>query len=1223
MRQQTKSEGEGVKRLTRQTSRLKAIVGGSFATDRRSDPRHGNGAPSRCRSAVLFATLRGSLRAEVTGAPPAPRARLALAALLVVVAACLAPGVALGAKAHVYQSSFGPDCTSATQLEGEGPAPLAVDQQSGDIYVVDARARRAGNIVRCGANGTPDDFTAGPGAGTNEIGGFSFETLQGVTQIAVDSSSHAFYVADSRGPVKAFEGDGASAIFTAGPSAGSNEVTSFGGNPVSPADGVAVDANGDIYVSNGVPGSGAGAVDVLAPTGEELASFATIEPTNLAVNSHGDVYVSSYVFGAKGVRKFSPSAFPVTPATTYAGDGVVDPEAAFAIAIDPSNDDLYAVEQLDLFHSQIRQFHEDDSQVTVFPAPGDPGPLEYGEGVAIDAASGNVYASDARGEHQVEIFAPAPQVPPTIESSTVTNVITTSADLQAQINPQLFDTHYHFEYLTDAQYEANGNTFAGAQSTGSTDLGVASSKPQGAHAHISGLTPDMTYRFRVVGENENGIAASPEPAPSFSTFAAFAPGLPDGRLYELVSPTHKVGEVIPPAPENGVGGSCIECLPGIGANQLMPMQSAPDGDAVAYIGQPFSAGLASGSNEYLAHRSLSNWETQPLSSPLFAATAPQGYNAFSSDLSRSVILQVEPALSPQAPTRGGKSFANLYLRDEAGALQPLVTTEPRHRNPGLYGPAPEIENGFHIVYAGANSGAVSVPAFSHIVFEANDALTPADPPNAPAAPVVGAAESNLYEWVGGQLRLVNVLPGNAVALPRAVIGSGLLLADEPEVEADNFDHAISADGSRIFWSDGASGQVYVRIDGKETRELKDHAGKFLTASADGSKALLSDGCLYDVAAEACEADLTQGQGGFEGILGAGEDLSHVYFVDTAVLTGGQENANNELAEAGQFNLYSWSHGAPAFIGRLLGDDNGFNVSGRYGDWKASRANRVAQVSPDGTHLAFTSAARLTGYDNEPDGSGAHCGITACLEVFEYEAASGGLTCASCNPTGQRPIGQSNLSLIFVLKGLPPFRQPGNLSADGRLFFESGDVLSPRDTNGRIQDVYEWEPNGAGSCTRSRGCILLISSGHSANDSMFMDATPSGDDAFFITRQQLLPQDKDDQLDLYDARVDGGLSGGGETTPCGGEACKGPAAGSPPSQPPASSVFSGPGNFALTLTPKPNVAPKPLTRAQKLAKALKACAKKPKRKRRTCRAQAKKRYGPIKAKAKSKSHKGGK
>ena len=159
------------------------------------------------------------------------------------------------------------------------------------------------------------------------------------------------------------------------------------------------------------------------------------------------------------------------------------------------------------------------------------------------------------------------------------------------------------------------------------------------------------------------------------------------------------------------------------------------------------------------------------------------------------------------------------------------------------------------------------------------------------------------------------------------------------------------------------------------------------------------------------------------------------------------------------------------------------------------------------------------------------------------------------------MGPSNLSLLGPGRpSAPPFPQPGNLSreGDGRLFFESLDALSPRDVNGNIQDVYQWEPNGVGSCERPDGCVSLISSGASPNDSMFLDSSHSGDDAFFITRQRLLPRDKDEQLDLYDARVGGGIEE--PVVPsCVGEACAGPIS-APPAQPsPGSGSFSDPNN----------------------------------------------------------------
>ncbi len=129
--------------------------------------------------------------------------------------------------------------------------------------------------------------------------------------------------------------------------------------------------------------------------------------------------------------------------------------------------------------------------------------------------------------------------------------------------------------------------------------------------------------------------------------------------------------------------------------------------------------------------------------------------------------------------------------------------------------------------------------------------------------------------------------------------------------------------------------------GRRRSKVPDHAGKFLTASTDGSKVLLSDGCLYDLeTTEECEPAGTPAS--FQGILGAGDDLSHVYFVDKAILTGGEENANEEAAVAGAFNLYAWSEGGGAvFIGRLSGEDN--PTFGSQGTWKASPSNRTAQV----------------------------------------------------------------------------------------------------------------------------------------------------------------------------------------------------------------------------------------------------------------------------------------
>jgi hypothetical protein len=691
---------------------------------------------------------------------------------------------------------------------------------------------------------------------------------------------------------------------------------------------------------------------------------------------------------------------------------------------------------------------------------------------------------------------------------------------------------------------------------------------------LNGLSPATTYRFQLIAENEAG-AAEPGETAGFTTLGTLEVPLLDGRVYEMVSPANKQGEVFPPEPGAtlGLGGTCTNCVPGF-SQQKAPMQSSPDGDAIAYEGGPFTDGLAYGANEYVGRRGSSGWATTPLSGTEYAEHAQQGFKGFSNDLSRAIIYQIEPALSPDAPA----NYANLYLREGTGTLQPLITQAPPQRSSG------ETEAGLHINYAGANAGTSSVLPFTHVVFQANDALTEEVPGVAPEAPEVAANETNLYEWSEDELHLVNVLPNNGEASANAVIGSGQILTSGGE--NFDFDHAVSDNGSRIFWSARPSGQVYLREGGTTTIELADHEGKFLTATPDGSKVLLSDGVIYDVDTEG-QTDVTGGLGGFLGMAGASDDLSRVYFVDSEVLVGSGENERGETATATNPNLYLWEKGEPQFIATLLIQDNDEEAMGV---WHPAPGNRMAQTTGDGRFLAFESRAKLTGYDNTVKEREGCIGATgkgqpSCFEVFEFDAETGALTCPSCNPAGVQPLGQSNLSQMRTSGEF--FPQPQNLppEGEGRLFFESQDTLTQRDVNRNIQDVYEWEPNGVEDCTRPEGCLALISSGSSPKDSQFINASANGNDVFFTTSQQLVSQDQNTSIDLYDARVGGGIAEAGSGV-CEGEACK-----RPPSTPPS---FETPGSSGIAgnepAPPKPAPQPKPKCKSSYVRKGNK-CVKK--------------------------------
>jgi hypothetical protein len=136
---------------------------------------------------------------------------------------------------------------------------------------------------------------------------------------------------------------------------------------------------------------------------------------------------------------------------------------------------------------------------------------------------------------------------------------------------------------------------------------------------------------------------------------------------------------------------------------------------------------------------------------------------------------------------------------------------------------------------------------------------------------------------------------------------------------------------------------------------------------------------------------------------------------------------------------------------------------------------------------------------------------------------------------------------------------------------------------------------------------------SAGGSIATAMSSSGRDIFFATSTRLVGQDSDVLSDVYDARVGGGFPAPRAEPSCSGDACQEPPKPPPSFGPVASSLAPAGGNLAPTMiSPPPPVEnknkPKPLTEAQKLAIALKACKGKPKNKRAACELQARKRYG---------------
>lgn len=1077
------------------------------------------------------------------------------------------------AGAPEYLRSFGPDGSSSTEFEVEASS-IAVDQQSGAVYVL-ARSEAyvgegcpfscfEGTLYKFDSDGNPVSFTGlAPYISGSAITGLPI-TPEGV-QVAVDPTSHDIYVT-SANAVQAFQANGEEAEFTAGPGSGTNEIGGF-----SELRGLAVDANGAIYAAD----RSTGEVRIYAHSGEAITQFSAPEAENLAVDAHGAAYVDSF----NGLYKYTPSIFPVNPATTYsAAAEPFDPHRSNSVAVDPESNDVYVAEVDSLSGpAGIARYDEAGNLLTTFAGPEEEGEVSNPRGISVLGSNTRLFVSDFAFNRpsQVEIFGYVPGAPKVVRTS-ATDVTADSATLRADINPDSFDTHYRFEYgLEDCAVSACTSVPLGGADLGAGTESVAVSQ------NIAGLEPGTTYHFRVVAENSAETTSGPDRI--FATqLRGFGFTLADDRAWEMVSPPDKHGALLPSnanglvqAAANGEGLT----FPSIGS-----IEPDPDGNR----------SLTSDAASVLAWRTVQGWGSKditPRSDVVAGATIGSHgqYKVFSRDLTQA-------ALEPQSPTPlspGGASVAP-YLR----SAEPFFFTSLVDRA--------NLPSGTELdEVSGKVKIAAVAPDLSHIGLKSK------------GVPLIEGAPSSgttLYVWAAGQLQPVSKLP----------VGEGGEWVTDGSFGSMGFGqksirHAISDDGSRAFWELGKGFETHlymrnleaeatVRLDVPQPGALETGAVKpvFQGANAQGTVVFFTDTQQLTPGASPegadlyrCEipagplstgcATLTDVSAPLEGsgesaevrglITGMSDDGSTVYFVANGVLDD-EANGFGDSAIQGKPNLYAWRQGEGArFVAALSQKDEN--------DWGAAEGKEVnlsANASPSGRYLVFASRRGLTGSDNLDKMSG-----KPVEEVFRYDATGEQLDCLSCNPTGGAPIGAEPKEFGLVNSGRqwngvmiaaaitgPPINEeletivlytPRSVLDNGRVFFNSIDPLVAADSNGQW-DVYQYEPTGVGDCSGSSGgpsiirsaggCVSLISSGTGEEEAGFLDASASGDDAFFLTPAQLNEPDQDHEYDIYDARVHGVLATLPTRAECLGEACQ-PLPAGPNDPTPASATFAGPGN----------------------------------------------------------------
>jgi hypothetical protein len=668
--------------------------------------------------------------------------------------------------------------------------------------------------------------------------------------------------------------------------------------------------------------------------------------------------------------------------------------------------------------------------------------------------------------------------------------------------------------------------------------------------------------------------------------------LPDGRVYEQVSPPDKNGNVVV-AGSFGLAGA--------------------DGDSVVFVGSgAMGAAVSSTIGEFVARRSASGWATGsalPRQLGVFnAAEGPPSTVIPSSDFSRFLFGAFKPYVS--AEPLDEQSSSNIFLSSDP-TLEPAWVGEPVLSSPN-FSPIPlpgqNTERHNYVMVGGT-------PNLSRVYFTYAGTLAPQD---ASRAPHVGRGLGEptdawgFYEWTEGRPTEAGVLPNGALdpfgAVPAAIAGDGIPTGPSQESFARNgqyvyaqaqvLDNEVSADGSRAFFVSpdpvastltneaqcevqgpctNAPPELYVRKiapDGTKSTvlvsqsQVPGHIGEAaptgvvnvenapsdnthhvgatdIYASPDGSHALFksrdqltgdapSDGSVKEYDFDVNSGTLRYLPGVAGPVVVSSNDGSSFIFENTAA-TPAELDSWTSGSPGGQIKtiteLPSPPNTGPPFAGAL-------DVSG-------------GRASADGSVFVFRTNSPLPGGFNNAGGF---------AQVYRYVLAANQLSCVSCPPVGVLPSGDAHLSSDSAEGARSngnPFEPPITtldarvISSDGsRFFFDTPSPLVPLDTNGK-RDVYEWE----------NGHAYLISSGKGADDSAVVDSSPDGNDVFFTTSYGLVPGDVDEAYDVYDARI----PRPGDTlppspAPCQGEVCRAPPSTSPNLAVPASATFNGVGNL---------------------------------------------------------------
>lgn len=1137
--------------------------------------------------------------------------------------AAFGPTTLADAYTHPEVASFGRDGTAASFF-GNKALSLVFDQADRSLYVADGDAA---GIYGFDASGPP---------GFPSLGGFSPLTTAVSGQaigLATDNSStgsagNVYLTSSETDLLYGWTSAGAplGGLFPVDPA------TSPGAPAGSPKNlsAVAVDPNGDIWVANEATAS----VLEYSAAGVSLTgridTSAQGKPTSLAFEPNGDLYV--------GMRGSGGMVWKYTAASSYASATSVAHAAGrspTSLAVDPVTHNLYVLSGGDQPCPSspcqsiywVDEYDSSGDLLDEFTTASPETPLA---GVAVDGSNHDIYLAETPPSSgtaaKVRVFGPAVLLPE-VETRPASELTNTTAKLRGAVTTQGVPLEgCHFEYVTDAAFEASG--FSDLSSGGSRPCGPAAGtipldlSPHEVAATATGLSKDTAYRFRLVAVNENGAATSTDTRfwtagpPLVETTGAPIRGSESALLQARVDPVRAAANY---HFEYGSDGPC-DSNPCVSTND-QPAGSGETGElaaqevdgltpattyhyrVVADNGNP--DGPAYGEDMTVTTRasegSLSHghfpgppgsdraWEQVSLPE---SGGNPVGLSlAFAEDGDRAVygILGGTPISSTGA-------ILSIYFAERtAGGWQTRLITPPREELVGSL-----WSNG--VLAAGDLSSMIAVngsttsnrPVIWHLTgtgrpvklfqavapqeLEASEFVVSADTTTAvarmrggtldPAFPAA-ASHYNLYDVSSGSPHLVSLLPGNAVA------GCDVGGLPEQILEKER-EHMVSADGSLVaFVSAGdecsAPAQLYLRdIPAGETERISAQPLSGPDCEATLAKAVPGAVFFTTEARLSAEDSATSNCSG-------GNDIYRYQLDDgalecvTCVAVGTQVDIPDIQTSVGRTSFGKVGiadDGSRAYFvspERLLPEAPPSGGTYRIDVGSGALAYVGPEVGMESAEINHDgSLLYFSSASNALNPLGGALTNGGTSQIYRYDDDDRSLTCVSCPQDGARPVGSAHPSHATGL-------DTGSLAEDGTFAFTTPSPLVTADQNTSAaspeagMDAYEWRD----------GRQLLITDGltnwPSTGAPEVVGIDPSGRDIYFDAATQLTPDALDAYKRLYDARIGGGIEFPPQSQPCPLEICQGTPRGAPKEIAPGSASFSGPGNVAV---PAPKRAPCP-------------------------------------------------